>query len=132
MDKTVFLNQWFSFDLQYYFISSNTNNVLHSSVIVKITACKLAFCKSTSHIPANIPHPTPQTRHISYLISPTSHIPNITHFQHPTSQTFHILNIPHPISQTPHILNTPHPQHPTSRNISKYVLRLSMQVFLVP
>ena len=138
MDKTVFLYQWFSFDVQYYFILNNTNNVLHSSVIVKITARKLAFCKSTSHIPANIPHPTSQTRHIpnisypQHLTPPTLHIFNIPHPKHPTSQTFHILNIPHPISQTPHISNIPHPQHPTSRTISKYVLRLSIHVFLAP
>ena len=32
VDKTVFLYQWFSFDLQYYLILSNTNNVQHSPV----------------------------------------------------------------------------------------------------
>ena len=123
MDKIVFQYQRFSFDLQYYLILSNTNNVLHSSVksltiTQKITARKLAFCKSSSHIPANIPHPTHQTSHIrnishlQHLTSPTSYILNI-----PYPQTSHISNIPHPepsTSQTPHIPNIQHPGHPTS------------------
>ena len=57
-----------------------------------------AFCKSTSHIPANIPHPT----------SRTSHIPNIPHPEDTTSRTYHIPNIPypeHPTSPIPHIPN---------------------------
>ena len=126
MDKTVFLYQWFSFDLQYYLILSNTNNVLHSSIkslaiTQKITARKLAFCKSTSHIP-HPKHPTSQT----------SRIPNITHLEHPTSQTSHISNIPHPkhpIYRTSNIPNIPHPQHPASPTMSKCVLRLRMHVF---
>ena len=64
-----------------------------------------AFCKSTSHIPANIPHPT------SYIL-------NIPHPEHPTSRTSHIPNIPHPehpTSRTSHIPNIPHPEHSTSR-----------------
>ena len=72
----------------------------------------LAFCKSTSLIPANIPHPTYQT----------SHIPSILHLQHPTSWTSYISIIPHPEHLHPHhlifptsnISNIPHPQHPTS------------------
>ena len=32
MDKSVFLYWWFSFDLQYYLILGDTNNVLHFSV----------------------------------------------------------------------------------------------------
>ena len=65
-----------------------------------------AFCKSTSHIPANIPHPKHPT-------SCPSHIPNIPHPEHPTSQTSHIPQ--HPTSPTSHIPNIPHPKHPTSR-----------------
>ena len=42
-----------------------------------------AFCKSTSHIPANIPHPEHPT-------SRTSHLPNIPHPQHHTSPTYNI------------------------------------------
>ena len=58
------------------------------------------FCISTSHIPANIPHPT----------SRTSLKPNIPHPEHPTSLTSHIRNIPHPehpTSGTSHISNIP-------------------------
>ena len=83
-----------------------------------------AFCKSTSHILANIPHPTSQTSHIPNIPHPehptsrTSHIPNIPHPEHPTSCTSHIPNIPHPehpTSRTSHIPNILHPEHPTSR-----------------
>ena len=60
-----------------------------------------AFGKSTSHIQANIPHPTSRTPHIpniphpQYLTSPTFHIPNIPHTQHHTSPTCNTHNIPH-------------------------------------
>ena len=67
-----------------------------------------AFCKSTCHIAANIPHP-------EHPSCQTSHIPNIPHPEHPTSQTYHIPNIPHPEHPTSHISNIPHLQHPTSR-----------------
>ena len=40
------------------------------ALVYKEVANQSAFCKSTSHIPANIPHPT-------------SHIPNIPHPEHP-------------------------------------------------
>ena len=50
-----------------------------------------AFCKSTSHVQANIPHPEhPKSR--------TSHIPNIPHPEHLKSFKIphnHIPNIPH-------------------------------------
>ena len=76
----------------------------------------LAFCKSTSYIPAKIPQPT-------------SYIPNIPHLEHtistafhiPTSQTSHILNIPQPqylTSRTYHIPNIPHPKYSTSLSSS--------------
>ena len=32
MDKSVFLYWWFSFDLEYYLLLGDTNNVLHFSV----------------------------------------------------------------------------------------------------
>ena len=81
----------------------------------------LAFCKSTSYIPAKIPQPTsyiPNIPHPQYSTSRTSDIPNILHPEHPTSRTSPIPNIPHPeqtTSPTSHIPNIPHPQHPTSR-----------------
>ena len=74
------------------------------------TDFRMAFCKSTSHIPANIAHPKHRT-------SRTSHIPNTPHPAHPISRTSHIPNIPHPehlTSPTSHMSNIPHPQHPTS------------------
>ena len=74
------------------------------------TDFRMAFCKSTSHIPANIAHPKHRT-------SRTSHIPNTPHPAHPISRTSHIPNILHPehlTSPTSHMSNIPHPQHPTS------------------
>ena len=67
-----------------------------------------AFCKSTSHIQANIPHP----EHPEHPTSWTSHMPNIPHPEHPASPTSHIFNIPHP--QHHHIPNIPHAQYVTS------------------
>ena len=76
-----------------------------------------AFCKSTSHIPVNIPHPTSHILHLQHSTPGTFHIPNILHPQHPTSQTSHISNIPHPQHPsfpTSHIPGIPHPHHCTS------------------
>ena len=75
-----------------------------------------AFCKSTSHIPANIPHPKHPT-------SCTSHIPNIPHLKHPTSCTSHIPNIPHPQHLTSHTSHIPHCQYATS--LAYHILNMS-------
>ena len=62
----------------------------------------LAFCKSTSHILANMAHTIsqissiPHPEHLYHPTSPTSHIPNIWHPEHPISRTFHFPNIPLP------------------------------------
>ena len=80
---------------------------------------KPEFCKSTFHIPANIPHSTSQIPIIPHPgdpVSRTSCIPNIPYSEHPTSRTLHIPNIPHPqnpASRISHIPNTPQPQHLT-------------------
>ena len=74
----------------------------------------VAFCKSTSDIPASVPHPT-------------SHIPNIPHPKHPTSWTSHILNISHPQDPTCaicHFHSIPHFQHPTSRQ-TNHIARIT-------
>ena len=66
----------------------------------------MAFCKSTSHITENIPHPTsrtfnipriPHPEHLTFRTShvPNTHIPNIPHQKHTTSRKSHILKIPH-------------------------------------
>ena len=73
--------------------------ILSRKCPVNLIFSVVAFCKSTSHIPANIPHPEHST-------SRTSHIPNNPHHKHPTSPTTHIPNIPyhqHSTSWTPHI-----------------------------
>ena len=76
--------------------------------------CKKVFCKSTSHIPTNIPHPKwhipniPRPKHSEYPTSHTFYIPNIhfsniSHLKHITSTACHIPNILHskdPISPT--------------------------------
>ena len=91
------------------FSAAGLRDVLIQSGVIPEGSVDKAFCKSTSNISANIPHPT----------SRRSHIPNIPHPRHPahpTSRTSHIPNIPHPTHPTSHIPNIPHPEHPTSRS----------------
>ena len=84
--------------------------ILSRKYPINLISSVVAFCKSTSHIPANNPHPQHPT-------SRTSHIPSNPHPHHPTSPTSHISINPHPqhpTSPTSHILNITHPQHTIS------------------
>ena len=72
------------------------------------------FCKSTSHISPNIPHPS----------SPTSYIPNIPHFKQPTPQ--------HPKSRISHILNISHSKHCTYRTFHTRNKKIIMPLLLLP
>ena len=84
--------------------------ILSRKYPINLISSVVAFCKSTSHIPANNPHPQHPT-------SRTSHIPNNPHLHNPTSPTSHISINPHPqhpTSPTSHIPNIPHPEHHTS------------------
>ena len=100
------------------------------------------FCKSTSHISPNIPHPSSPTSCIPHFKQPTpqhpksgiSHILNIPIFQHLTPptpkipnippQTFRILNIPH--------LNISHPKHCTDRTFHTRNKKIIMPLLLLP
>ena len=131
--KLIFKKEWF-FNGSYNLHNNKISNHLNYLNLVCSKYSKvydnfrfMAFCKSTSHIPASIPHPTSRTSHIPNIPHPskhptsqqTSHIPNIPHpSKHPTSQTSHIPNIPHPehaTSRTSHMPNVPHLEHPTSQ-----------------
>ena len=77
--------------------------LLKIKIIVMLeTIAILEFCKSTSNIPANIPHPTlhiPNIPHPEHPISRISHNPTIPYCQHTISLTFHIARISSSLSR---------------------------------